>query len=954
MGAMDTIPSVLLRRPARDASSSALLNRAWRRLAAALLGALPLIAASAPMAEEATFNAVADTFINSGHPGNNAGGHTHFAAGRDGAGGVRRGLLRFDVASIPAGSTVSAVELRLTVSDVPGFGSVNSNFDLFRLEAAWGQGAKVGNNGSAATTGEATWSARFATTADWTAPGAKSDAVASASASAFVGSTEGQVVSWTGPGLVSDVQSWVDHAEGNFGWLLASQAEASSRSARGFASRESGLGAGVLIVRYTPVVPSNVPPSVAITQPVNGSSFAAPATVMITAEAGDTDGAVASVEFFDSATSLGKLIASPYTLTVGLFPGEHTLTAVATDDDGASTTSATVTITVGNTVIADPIAERIPKGDLTIELEILVDGLVSPLGMAVLDDASGRLFVYDQVGRAWVVTPQGRQPTPLLDVRSRLVALGNYDERGLLGFATHPNFAQNPRIYTYTSEPLDGPADFQNGLGAANNHQSVIAEWLISSTDPNRVDPASRREILRIDQPQSNHNGGPMHFGPDGLLYVVLGDGGQAHDAGNGHSPGGSGQDPSNIWGSLIRIDVDGNNAPNGQYGVPSDNPLVEADGLDEIFAYGFRNPFAFSFDRQTGALYLADVGQGKVEEINLVTKGGNYGWNIKEGPFWFDGSGNLVTAPVRPVPPGLVDPIAIYDHDDGSAVIGGYVYRGTALPALAGRYVFGDWGKFSAPSGRLFYLDPENKVNEFRIGPEDRALNLWIKGFGQGTDGELYLLGSTTLGPSGATGQMLKLIPAAAPVEINRLTADAGRLRIEWQGGTGPFVVQRKNAVREPDWLDEAVVATRSCELSTDRASSFFRVRDAGQGPGTRLTTTLSGAAEWPNPATTSATGFGLFSLEGDTLLFSIEYSRLTGPATAAHIHGPAGVDGTAPPVLNLAPYSGGGFASAGVLSGAAVVSEALRTMILSGQTYVNIHTASYPGGEIRGQVVP
>lgn len=836
------LPSVPRRRTAVDVSSMSTLNRIRRPLAAALGAALTLIITSTSFAEEATFNVVADTFINSGRPSNNAGGHTHFAAGRDGAGGVRRGLLRFDVAAIPAGSTVTAVELRLRVSDVPAFGAVNSNFDLFRLEAAWGEGAKVGNNGSAATAGEATWSARLAGSANWTAPGGKSDAAGSASASAAVGSTDGQVVSWTGPGLVSDAQSWVDHPEGNFGWLLASQAEASARSARGFDARENGAGAGVLIVTYTPEVVANVPPSVSITQPVNGSSYAAPATVTIIAEASDTDGTVTRVEFFDGATSLGELVASPYALTIELFPGGHALRAVATDDDGASMASATVTITVGNTVIADPIAERIPKGDLAIELQTVLDGLVSPLGMAVPDDGSDRVFVYDQDGRVWVVTAQGRQPTPLLDVRSRLVNLGTYDERGLLGFATHPDFAQKPSVYTYTSEPPAGSADFQNGLGAANNHQSVIAEWLISSTDPDRVDPDSRREILRIDQPQSNHNGGPMHFGPDGLLYVVLGDGGQAHDAGDGHSPGGNGQDSSNIWGSLIRIDVDGTSAPNGQYGIPSDNPFVGTDGLDEIFAYGFRNPFAFSFDRQTGELYLADVGQGKVEEINLVTKGGNYGWNIKEGPFWFDGSGSLVTAPVRPVPPDLLDPIAVYDHDDGSAVIGGYVYRGTALPLLAGRYVFGDWGKFSAPSGRLYYLDPANSVKEFRIGHEDRALNLWIKGFGQGANGELYLFGSSTLGPSGATGQMLKLVPVDAPIQITRLAVDTGKLRIEWEGGAGPFVVQRSDAVHDPEWTDEAVVTNRFHESPADRASSFFRVQDAGQGPGIRLTTTLSG----------------------------------------------------------------------------------------------------------------
>jgi len=905
-------------------------------------------------ADELSVNPAADTFISSGHPGKNAGGHTHFAAGRDGTGGVRRGLVRFDVAAIPVGSTVTSVELRLRLTDVPAFGGVNSAFELYRLRAAWGEGTKVGNNGSVATAGEATWTARFAGTDGWVAAGAMSDAAASASASALVGLTEGQVISWTGPGLVSDVQSWVDNPAGNFGWLLASQAEESARSARGFGSRESGANGGVLMVNYIPAVVANLPPSVAIIQPGNGTSFAAPATVTITAEAGDSDGTLTSVEFFDGAVSLGKLVAGPYTLTVELFPGEHALTAVAIDDDGASTASAVVTITVGSVVISDPIAERISKGDVVVELETVVDGLASPLGMAVPNDNSGRMFIYDQDGRVWVLTHEGKQPTPLLDLSNRLVTLGNYDERGLLGFAAHPDFAQKPRVYTYTSEPVAGSADFQNGLGTANNHHSVIAEWRISESDPNRVDSGSRREILRIDQPQSNHNGGAMQFGPDGFLYIVLGDGGQAHDAGNGHVPGGNGQDPTNIWGSLIRIDVDGTTAPNGQYGVPADNPFVGGEGLDEIFAYGFRNPFAFSFDRSTGALYLADVGQGKIEEVNLVAKGGNYGWNLKEGPFWFDGSGSLVTAPVRPAPPGLIDPVAIYDHDDGSAIIGGFVYRGTALPALAGRYVFGDWGRFGAPSGRLFYLADDNLVKEFRIGQPDRALNLWIKGFGQGTDGELYLFGSTTLGPSGATGKMLRLIPAIPPVEIAGLAAEAGILHLEWQGGAGPFVVQRKHTLSDLNWADAAVVATRHFSASADAGSGLFRVRDAGQGPGVRLATALSGEAERPNPVTTRGTGLGLFSVEGDKLTFSIDYDGLTGPATAAHIHGPAGVDGTASPVLNLAPFNGGAFGAAGTLSGVATVSEAVKTMILSGQTYVNIHTSAYPPGEIRGQIAP
>ncbi|MCL5280736.1 MAG: PQQ-dependent sugar dehydrogenase [Planctomycetes bacterium] len=241
-------------------------------------------------------------------------------------------------------------------------------------------------------------------------------------------------------------------------------------------------------------------------------------------------------------------------------------------------TSMTGTVTVNTTPIADPIQAHIAKGDITIELQPIVDGLAAPLGIAVPDDGSKRMFVYDQAGLAWVVTAEaGKLPTPLLDARSRLVTFGNYDERGLLGLATHPDFAHHPLVYTYTSEPIAGTADFVNVMpvGAMNNCQSVLAEWRIDPAHPNQVDPASRREILRIDKPQSNHNGGTLRFGPEGFLYISLGDGGKANDVADGHVPGGNAQNLQRIWGKLLRIDVDGRDSANGRYGIPQDNPFV-------------------------------------------------------------------------------------------------------------------------------------------------------------------------------------------------------------------------------------------------------------------------------------------------------------------------------------------------------------------------------------------
>jgi len=731
------------------------------------------------LAEVADLTVAADTFINSGRPNNNAGATGWFSVGRDGIGGVRRGLFRFDLSSIPTGSAINSAQVQLTVTRVPGRSPADSTFDLFRLQADWNEGNKGGNNGAVASTGEATWNERMRSTASWITPGAMDDAVAISSASAFVDDTRNASYTWSGAGLVEDVQFWVDNPSQNFGWLMRSRAENSSRSVRGFAARQSGANTGTLVVNYTPPPPPNSSPTVSIVSPADGASFISPADVTIEVVALDSDGAVTMVELFDGANSLGAINSAPFVDTFNLYAGVHSLTAVATDNQGATATSETVTINVDTMPIENPIPEPITKGDIAIELQPVVDGLVAPLGMAVPDDGSRRIFVYDQAGMVWVVTEDaGKLPEPLLDVNDRLVSLGRYDERGLLGLAAHPNFVQFPFIYTCTSEPIDGPADFVTVMpeGETNNHQSVIAEWQIDPNDPNRVDPNSRREILRIDEPQGNHNGGTLRFGPDDMLYISLGDGGRANDVADGHVPGGNAQSLQVIHGSLLRIDVDGNNSANGQYGIPQDNPFLGMDAVEEIYAYGMRNPYTYSFDSLTGDLYLGDAGQNNIEEVDLIIDGGNYGWNIKEGSFWFDSVtgniGSVVTGPVRPAPPDLIDPIIEYDHDEGSVVVGGYVYRGTQIPVLEGRYVFGDWGSFGAPSARLFTFDPNDPnavIEELRIGLVDRPTGFWLRGFGQDAEGELYVFGSTVLGPSGETGQMLKIVPSLPVAYIQR-----------------------------------------------------------------------------------------------------------------------------------------------------------------------------------------
>ena len=262
-----------------------------------------------------------------------------------------------------------------------------------------------------------------------------------------------------------------------------------------------------------------------------------------------------------------------------------------------------------------------------------------------------------------------------------------------------------------------------------------------------------------------NNNGGTIAFGPDGNLYLAIGDGGTANDAGNGHvASTGNAQDTSIIMGKMLRIDPNGTNSANGKYGIPSDNPFVAGGGLKEIYAYGFRNPYKFSFDGSR--LLVADVGQNQVEELDNVTKGGNFGWAVKEGTFLFNRTGDANVNPNNSPgsPAGLIDPILEYDHNNGTAIVGGFVYHGSLLPQLVGKYVFGDFsnGPFNAPgNGRIFYADlTTGQINEFILGNPDHPLGMWVKGFGEDASGEIFLTASVNLGPSGTTGQVFEIVP--------------------------------------------------------------------------------------------------------------------------------------------------------------------------------------------------
>jgi glucose/arabinose dehydrogenase len=416
--------------------------------------------------------------------------------------------------------------------------------------------------------------------------------------------------------------------------------------------------------------------------------------------------------------------------------------------------------------------------------------------------SDNRLFVLEQNGLVQIIQNGSLLPTPALDLRTRVAPPLNptnaNDERGLLGIAFSPGF-NNPAslgyrtLYTYTSEPLDSPT-YPAPNGALQNYQNQITEWKISAANPNIVDPASRRVIISFGKNAGNHNGGTIAFGPDGKLYLATGDGGNANDVGPSHvEPGGNAQNLGIALGKMLRIDpinpslTMGSLDPvsaNGQYRIPTTNPFQAPGQVPEIYAYGFRNPYRFAFDRMNGELILADVGQNTVEEIDRVVLGGNYGWAVKEGDFLFNrtaGPGGIppagsVGARSPGSPAGLIDPIVgtlgtlEYDHGDGISITGGFVYRGTAIPELFGKYVFGDLALRTNPTriaGRLFYADlTTGIINEFLLPQFPAGIlpnGLTVHGFGEDASGELYAMVTNTP-PNGTGGIVYALVPVPEP----------------------------------------------------------------------------------------------------------------------------------------------------------------------------------------------
>ena len=402
-------------------------------------------------------------------------------------------------------------------------------------------------------------------------------------------------------------------------------------------------------------------------------------------------------------------------------------------------------------VSGQDVLPNIPQGTIALHLTAVATGLGAPdYAISPPGDAT-RLFVLEQKGLVLIVKNGALLAAPALDIQSLIstaISVTNpNDERGLLGIAFHPGFntPASPgfhTLYTYNSQPIGTAPTYAAPNSATQGYKNVVNEWKLSSTDPDLIDTLSRREIISFGKNVGNHNGGTIAFGPDGYLYLGLGDGGNSNDAGPSHiEPGGNAQNLSTPLGKMLRIDplhpsltAGGPNpaSGNGQYRIPASNPFQELGQVPEIYAYGFRNPYRFSFDRLNGRLIVADVGQGTVEEIDLVTLGGNFGWAVKEGDFLFNrttgpgGSAGTVGVRSPGSPTGLIDPITStlgtleYDHGDGISITGGFVYRGSRMPDLYGKYVFGDLALHKTPprkDGRLFYADLDTGlIKEFLL----------------------------------------------------------------------------------------------------------------------------------------------------------------------------------------------------------------------------------------------
>jgi glucose/arabinose dehydrogenase len=639
---------------------------------------------------------------------------------------------------------------------------------------------------------------------------------------------------------------------------------AGSHALTAVATDNGGLSTTSAVVNITVSV-GNVPPSVTITNPPDNSVFGNTDTIAIGASASDTDGTVTNVQFFDGLVSLGNRTTSPYSVSIGAFGfvlGTHTVTAVASDNLGATTTSAPVHVIVAR------YTPEVTNGAFSLFLLTVATNMAAPdYGISPPGDTH-RLFVVEQNGLLRIIQDGTLLPDAALNITNRvqppLNAASPTDERGFLGLAFHPGF-NNPAspgyqtLYTYNSEliPTNTLPTYPVPTTASNLYMNVINEWKRSSTNANVVDPSSRRAIISFGKNAQNHNGGTCTFGPDGYMYLALGDGGNANDVGNSHIvPTGNAQNLITPLGKMLRFDplnpaLNPSSpdpvSPNGQYRIPTTNPFQGLNQVPEIYAYGLRNPYRFCFDPVTGDLIEADVGQNNIEEINRIIKGGNYGWAIKEGDYLF----NMTNGPAGPAgtigsppgyfspgaPVGLIDPITgpkgilEYDHNNGISITGGFVYRGAGMPELYGKYIFGDLALIASPvrqNGRIFWADLQTgEMHVFTLPQFNSEIlpgGLTIHGFGQDANGELYALATNT-SANGNGGVVYKLVSVRLTAHVSGNLLDlswpvaGGRLQTQTNG---PGIGITTNWVTQP-----GSTATNHVVIPIDPAngSVFYRL---------------------------------------------------------------------------------------------------------------------------------
>ncbi len=424
--------------------------------------------------------------------------------------------------------------------------------------------------------------------------------------------------------------------------------------------------------------------------------------------------------------------------------------------------------------------------ELKVQLKQIATGLTAPT--ILIPYNKNQMLLGEQTGKLSLVSKSGKI-TEFGDIKSLLGPQKTaFDERGLLGIALHPKFNQNKKLYLCYSGPL------RQGAKEHWDHTSHVSEFTVKGDS---LDGKSERVLLQIDEPYFNHDGGRIAFGPDGYLYIASGDGGHKNDinqparidrktkkvevpAIEARGPRGNGQDMTTLLGKILRIDVD-SRAGGNQYGIPKDNPFVSKKGArPEIWAYGMRNPWSLTFD--TGGkkeLFVGDVGQSRWEEVNIITRGGNFGWNLREGYEWFNPKKEL--APLdKPYTgetlTGYVDPIVAYENmgafgtkGKGRSITGGYVYRGKAIPELQGKYVFGDWSRNLGPKLGILYVATRpakgHKWDYEALGTGkdgDTNLGAFLWAFGADADGEIYVLTNpkNTVASDGK-GSIQKLVPA-------------------------------------------------------------------------------------------------------------------------------------------------------------------------------------------------